>query len=94
MVIGVMTAQLHLQGIHSLKQKRSVVKRLIERLRNRYNVSVSEVDQQDSKVRALIGISVISNQRQFVEKQFDTILNFIRADTRYILGQTEREIFN
>jgi len=49
MLVGVMTAQLHMQGIASLKAKRSIVKGLIGRLKSRFNVSVSEVGDQDIK---------------------------------------------
>jgi len=45
MIVGVMTAQIYMQGINSLKAKRSIVKSVIGRLTSRYNVSISEVDQ-------------------------------------------------
>jgi len=66
MVVGVMTAQLHLQGISSLKEKRSIVKSLIGRLKNRFNASISEVDHQDDKTSAVVGIAVVSNDSQFI----------------------------
>jgi uncharacterized protein YlxP (DUF503 family) len=93
MIVGVMTAQLHLQGIRSLKEKRGIVKSLIERLRNRFNVSVSEVDDNDNKTGAVIGIAVVSNDSRFVNQQLDKIISFMRADGRFYLGQIERETF-
>ncbi len=94
MLIGVMTAQLHMQGLGSLKAKRSIVKGLIGRLKSRFNVSVSEVGHQDSKSSAEIGLAIVSNDRQFIDKQFDTILNFMRNDGRFYLAQVERETFS
>ena len=93
MIVGVMTAQLHLFGIGSLKAKRSIVKSLNERLRNRFNVSVAEVDHNDNKLSAVIAISIVSNQQQFIDQQFDKIINFMHRDGRFYLGRIEREIF-
>ena len=94
MLVGVMTATLYMQGIASLKQKRSIVKGVIGRLKSRFNVSVSEVDHQDSKTSAVLGIAVVSNERAFIDQQLDAILNFMRNDGRFYLGQVERDIFS
>ena len=93
MIVGVMTAQLGLHGISSLKGKRSIVKSLIGRLKSRFNISISEVDHQDSKASAIIGIAIVSNETQFIDKQFDAIITFMRNDGRFYLGQVERETF-
>jgi uncharacterized protein YlxP (DUF503 family) len=94
MIIGVMTAQLHMQGVTSLKEKRSIVKSVIGRLKSRFNISISEVDHQDSKTSAVIGISIVGNDTHFIDQQFDTIINFMQKDGRFYLGQIERETFS
>jgi uncharacterized protein YlxP (DUF503 family) len=94
MIIGVMKAQLHLQGVTSLKGKRSIVKSVIGRLKSRFNVSVSEVDHQDEKTHAVIGIAVVSNETRFVDQQLDAIVYFMQRDGRFYLGQIERETFS
>ena len=94
MLVGVMTAQMYMQGITSLKEKRHIVKSAIGRLRSRFNVSVSEVEHQDSKTSAILGIAVVSNERAFIDQQLDAVLNFMRNDGRFYLGQVEREIFS
>jgi uncharacterized protein len=93
MIVGVLTAQLHLQGVSSLKEKRSIVKSLIGRLKSRFNVSISEVDHQDNKMSAVIGIAVVSNNGRFVNEQLDKIIDFMRKDGRFYLGTVEREVF-
>ena len=93
MIVGVMTAQLSMQGITSLKDKRSIVKSVIGRLKSRFNISISEVDHQDSKASAVIGIAIVSNDVRFIDKQFDVIITFMRNDGRFYLGQVERETF-
>ena len=94
MIVGVMTAHLSLQGITSLKGKRSIIKSLIGRLKSRFNISISEVDRQDNKSLAVIGISIVSNDSHFIDQQFDAILNFMRNDGRFYLSQIERETFS
>ncbi len=94
MQVGVMTVTMYMQGIGSLKEKRHIVKSVIGRLRSRFNVSVSEVEHQDSKTCAVLGIAVVSNERAFVDQQLDAVLNFMRNDGRFYLGEVEREIFS
>lgn len=93
MVVGILTVQLHLFGINSLKDKRHIVKSVIERLKNRFNVSVAEVDHNDSKTTAVIGIAAVANDRRFLEEVIDKSISFIRNDGRFHLGQIEREFF-
>jgi uncharacterized protein YlxP (DUF503 family) len=93
MIVGVMTVQLHLHGITSLKEKRSIVKSLLGRLKSRFNISISEVDHQDEKASAVIGIALISNDTRFINQQFDSIIDFMRGDGRFYLGTVERETF-
>ncbi|HUU18704.1 MAG TPA: DUF503 domain-containing protein [Sedimentisphaerales bacterium] len=94
MIVGVLTAHLSMQGITSLKGKRSIVKSIIGRLKSRFNISISEVDHQDSKTSAVIGISIVSNDTHFIDQQFDAIINFMRNDGRFYLGQIQRETFS
>jgi uncharacterized protein YlxP (DUF503 family) len=94
MIVGVLTAWLHLQGVTSLKQKRGIVKSVIGRLKSRFNISVSEIDHLDSKQSAVLGIAVAGNDTVFINQQLDTVISFMRNDGRFYLGQTERETFN
>ena len=93
MIVGVMTAQLHMQGINSLKEKRSIVKSVISRLKNRFNVSAAEVDHQDNKTHAVIAVAMVSNGTGFIDSQFDAIVSFMQKDGRFYLGQIQRETF-
>ncbi|TSA23419.1 DUF503 domain-containing protein [bacterium] len=68
---------LYLPTSHSLKEKRSIVKSIIKKLRNRYNASVAEISGLDKWQYAGIGISVISIDRIIIEKIHSNIINFI-----------------
>ncbi len=94
MIVGVITAHLSMQGVTSLKGKRSIVKSVIGRLKSRFNVSISEVDHQDSKTSAVIAMAIVSNEARFIDQQFDALINFMRNDGRFYLGQVERETFS
>jgi uncharacterized protein YlxP (DUF503 family) len=93
MIVGVMTTQLHMQGITSLKEKRSIVKSLIGRLKAKFNISISEVDHQDNRTSAIIAMAMVSNDTRFIDRQFDTIINFMQKDGRFYIGKIERETF-
>ena len=93
MIVGVMTAQLHMQGLTSLKEKRSIVKSVIGRLKSRFNISIAEIDHQDNKASAVIAITMVSNDTRFIDQKFDTIINFMQKDGRFYLGKIERETF-
>ena len=66
MVVGVLRLDLHLHGVHSLKEKRSVVRRLLARCRNRYPVSAAEVGHQDLWQRTLIGVALVSSSEAVI----------------------------
>jgi uncharacterized protein YlxP (DUF503 family) len=91
MVVGLLTARLCLNGVRSLKAKRSIVKGLVGRLKSRFNVSVSEVDHQDRHTSAVVAVSLVSNDGGFVDRQFDAIVEFMKRDGRFYLGRIERE---
>lgn len=65
MVIGIATIELHIPMNDSLKGKRSVIKPIIARLRSEYNVSVAEVDNQDSWHSAVIGVACVSSDQAY-----------------------------
>jgi uncharacterized protein YlxP (DUF503 family) len=94
MIVGLLTAHLYMQGIASLKGKRSIIKGLVGRLKSRFNISIGEVDHQDSKTSAVIAIAMVSNDSRFIDQQLDAIIKFMRNDGRFYLGEVNRETFN
>ena len=74
---GICRVQLHLPENQSLKEKRRIVKSLISRLRNQYNISVAEVDDHDLWQLATLGISCVSNHDQHVDETITSIIKFI-----------------
>ncbi len=79
MVIGTVKIELHIAQNRSLKGKRSVVKKVIERTRSRFNVSMAEVDKQDIHSRAVLGFAVVGSDNRYVNGSVDKILDFIEG---------------
>ena len=77
MVVGVSTITLLLHSSHSLKDKRQVLKSVIEKTKNKFNVSVAEVDANDLWQRSIIGIACVSNETVMINKVFEQIKNLV-----------------
>mgnify|MGYP002837559702 CR=1 FL=1 len=92
MVVLVGEVQLHLPESQSLKDKRQVVKSLKDRVRNRFNVSIAEVDYVDLWQRCAIGIAVVSTTREHAEETLSTAVHFIEADGRAQLLEFTSEV--
>lgn len=79
MVVGVAELEVHIPEAGSLKGKRSVVRKLIERTRSRFSIAVAEVDKQDVYSRAVIGLAVVGNDRRVVNGVLDRVIDFIEG---------------
>jgi len=77
MNIGVCKLELRLPENQSLKGKRRVVKSIITRLRNEYNVSVAEIDNQGLWQLATLGITCVSNHRRHADETLSNVVRFV-----------------
>ena len=80
MIIGSCVITMHLPGIHSLKEKRSIVKSVLARLRNEFNVSAAEVGAQDAHGQAIIGIACVSANGEYARGQLDAVIRWIERE--------------
>ena len=74
----------------SLKTKRQLLRRVTDRVKARYNASISEVDEHDTWQRGVLGFAVVSNQARHATDQVQTILQFI--EDLYICPVVNREL--
>lgn len=93
MVVGILSAQIRLEGCFSLKDKRQVIKSMIGRLKSRFNASVAEVDMLDNHTMGVIGAALISNSRRHADSQMDQVINFLESDGRFTIVSVERELY-
>ena len=77
MVVGVCQLDLRIPGVASLKGKRKVLRRIIDRVKDRYNISVAEIGDNDLWQRSQIGLSAVGNNSRFVNSSLDKIIRFI-----------------
>jgi uncharacterized protein YlxP (DUF503 family) len=80
--VGVLTLEIHIEGAHSLKEKRHVVKSLKDKLRSRFNVAVAEIDFQDVWQRALVSAVTVSADHVHAER----VLNSVEREAANVLG--------
>jgi len=71
--LGIITFRIH--DCHSLKGKRKIVKAIINRIQNRFNVSIAEVGANDIYQRAEIGFALVGNSRPLINSKIDKIFN-------------------
>lgn len=76
---------------HSLKDKRSQIKSLKDRLSHRFNASVAEIDALDNQQKSVIGISMISNDKSYLDKQYSLIEALVLEYTELKLIDINRE---
>lgn len=93
MVVGVLEIDLALRGVRSLKEKRRAVKSLKDRLRFKFNISVAEVDAQDSWQRAILGVALVSNETDYVKGVLSKVLELVRLDRECELVNYHMETF-
>ena len=75
--IAVLTVALHIPAAQSLKDKRMVLKSLKEKLKSRFNISVAELDGQDTWQRSTIAMVMIGNDNRFLDSCSQSVLSFI-----------------
>ncbi len=77
MVVGLGTVDLYIPGVQGLKEKRGVVRRVVERTRSRFPVSAAEVDHLDLHQKATIGFAVVSNDAKLADSILNRVVDFI-----------------
>lgn len=80
MVVYTCLVSLHIPDSGSLKAKRLVLRRLKDRIKNKFNVSVAEVDDFDLWQRTTLGIAVVSRDTYFGQQVISNVINLIEAD--------------
>ncbi len=92
MIIAAMTFRLHASWVHSLKEKRMIVKSLIARLQNRFHVSAAEIDEQDTHQIIVIGIAAVVPHNAMADSLMGEISVFVEENTEAEILDEQREI--
>jgi uncharacterized protein YlxP (DUF503 family) len=92
MVIGVCQLDFRIPENQSLKGKRHVIRKMIDRVRHRFNVAISEVGDNDLWQRAQIGFCTVGNDRRHINSSLDKVVDFIEKMHLAEMVHTEMEI--
>ncbi len=92
MIVGVMEVDIRIEDSFSLKDKRRVLKSLIERTKRNFNVSIAEVDSNEVHNFATIGIATVSNSTKYIDGSFNKILDFWEYNFNIEIVDSRREL--
>jgi uncharacterized protein YlxP (DUF503 family) len=92
MTIGVLRLEIYLPFAGSLKDKRSALKSLKDRLRGKFNVAVAEVEPDEKWQRAWLGVSTVGTDRRFVDSYLSQVVEWVRATGTAELIRVEQEL--
>lgn len=94
MAIGVLTLYLHLPGCSSLKEKRSRLKPVLARLHREFNISVAEMDQQDTWQNAVVCCAIVSNSQAQTQRSLQKITHWLETSWPDVEVEDDRiEVF-
>jgi uncharacterized protein YlxP (DUF503 family) len=94
MVVGVGAITFRLHDCHSLKEKRRVVKAVIAKLRNNFNASVAEVADNDVHQQAVVGFSMVGNDKAVINSKVDKMFNLAEELGLAEVVDTEMELIS
>jgi len=92
MIIGTMKIKLYAPWVHSLKEKRMVVKSICAKAGNKFNISIAEVEDQDIHQSIVIGLSCVTDETSHCNRILDNVLYFIEENTEAEILKIDREI--
>jgi uncharacterized protein YlxP (DUF503 family) len=94
MVVGIGVITFRLYDCGSLKGKRKILKSIIARTRNHFNVSMAEVAHQNARQRAGVGFALVGNDRRVINAKMDKLLNMVEEMGLAEIIDTEMEMFH
>ncbi len=92
MVVGVYTVELFIAESRSLKDKRQILHSLKDRLREKFNLSVAEVDGQDLWQKAVVGMACVANESRHVQQVLEQALNVVKGMPAVEVVRTQFEL--
>lgn len=92
MIIGTVKIKFYTPWVHSLKEKRMIVKSICTKVQNKFNVSIAEVDEQDTHQTIVLGLACVAGDMNLANSIIDKVLNFIEQSTEAMVTNVEREM--
>ena len=92
MIIGTCKLRFTAEWVTSLKEKRMVVKSIVEKAKHKFNISVAEIDLQDIHQTIAVGFACVTNDAVHAEQTVNNVIDYMEYNTDAVLEKTEIEI--
>ena len=94
MIIGTLDIELNIDHAQSLKDKRAVLSRIKDRVHNKFNVSIAEVDGYEVWNYACLGVAIVSNDQKHCNRVLDKVLLYVEEIGDCVVSDYGREFIN
>jgi uncharacterized protein YlxP (DUF503 family) len=91
-IIGTAKVQLSANWVHSLKEKRMIVKSIVDKVKHKFNVSIAEVENQDYHQTITIGLACVSNDSKHANSVVQEVVSYIEDNTEASVEYIDIEI--
>ncbi|MBU3810510.1 MAG: DUF503 domain-containing protein [Candidatus Niameybacter stercoravium] len=92
MVVGLCKLKLYAPWVHSLKEKRMIVRSLVGKVRSKFSISISEVEALDMHQTVILGLSIVTNETKIADTLLDQVISYIQENTEAELLDIDKEI--
>jgi uncharacterized protein YlxP (DUF503 family) len=92
MFIGTVKITLYASWVHSLKEKRMIVKSLCAKIRNQFNVSVVEIEEQDIHQTIVIAVACVTGVASLADSVIENVIEFVEDNTEAQITNIEKEL--
>ncbi|MFC1534815.1 DUF503 domain-containing protein [Thermodesulfobacteriota bacterium] len=94
MVVGTMIIELYLHDNRSLKGKRKILRSMVDKIKNKFNVAIAEIGSNDKWQKIELGISTVGNDKRHVDSSLNNVLAFLESLYLAEIIDSRMEIFN
>lgn len=94
MILGILTVELDIDHAQSLKDKRAVLNRVKDRVRNKFNVSIAEIEGNEVWNYACLGVAIVSNEQRFANQVLSKVVELIEEIRDCELGEVGMEFIH
>lgn len=92
MFVGIVNLKIYIPFSHSLKEKRTEVKSICQKAKNKFNISIAEIEDLDLHQTISLGFSIVSNNKKHIDSTIDKVINYIESNTEGEIIFVNREI--
>ena len=92
MIVGIVKIKLYAPWVHSLKEKRMIIRSICAKLKNKFNISVIEAEMQDIHQTIIIGIACLANTVAIADSTIENVITFIEENCEAQILDIERDV--